>query len=72
MEEFIKITIRVKLFESLFKDGHIKSGEYELHDITIPDYDYSEDENWQKVRSLSLKSYKTLKEIEFKIRNNEK
>ena len=70
MEEFIKITIRLKLFESLFKAGHIKSGEYELHDITIPDYDYSENEKWQKAKSASLKSYKTLKEIEFNIRSN--
>ena len=51
MEEFIKITIRLKLFESLFKSGHIKSGEYELHDITVPDYDYSEDEKWIKAKS---------------------
>lgn len=71
MEEFIKITIRLKLFESLFKSGHIKSGEYELHDITTPDYDYSENEQWQKAKAAARKSYTTLKEIEFKIRSND-
>ena len=70
MEEFVKITVTKIKLESLFKSGHIKSHEYELHDVTIPDYDYSDNENWIKAKSASIKAYKQLKELEFKIRNS--
>ncbi len=71
MEEFIKITIHKSLFEKLFKDGTIKSGDYELHDIIIPDFDYSENEKWIEAKSKSRKAYKELKKLEYEIRNHE-
>jgi hypothetical protein len=65
----IKITISLELFERLFKEGHIKTGEYELDKIDDKGYDYSDDEQWEKAKSASIKAYKKLKEIEFNLRH---
>lgn len=70
MEEYIKLTMKASLFQTLFKDGHIKSGEYELHDIIIPEFDYSDSEKWQQAKKESTKAYKALKQLEFNLRNN--
>lgn len=67
--EVIKISISTELFARLFKDGHIKSGEYELHKIDEPDFDYSDDEQWNQAKSNSNKAYKKLKEIEYNLRH---
>ena len=63
--------MKMTLFQTLFKDGHIKSGEYELHDILIPDFDYSDNEKWQQAKKESTKAYKELKKLEFDIRNKQ-
>ncbi len=70
--ESVKITISKELFEKLFNNESIKSGEYELHNVDILDYDYSYNEQWQELKRESTKAYKKLKELEFKIRNNER
>ena len=69
MQEYIKLTMKMTLFHTLFKAGHIKTGEYELHDILIPDFDYSDSEKWQQAKKESTKAYKALKELEFNLRN---
>jgi hypothetical protein len=68
--EIVKISISKELFEKLFTEGHIKSGEYELIEVTEPNFDYGMDEKWTEAKSASIKAYKKLKEIEFNLRHN--
>ena len=71
MDEFVKITIRKELYQSLIKNGIIDLMNHTLEDVIIPDFDYSTNETWIKAKSEARKTYKALKEIEFKIRNYE-
>lgn len=67
--EVIKLSMSKELFGKLFRAGHIKSGDYEMHKIDEPDFDYSNDEQWKQAKSQSIKAYKKLKEIEFNLRH---
>ena len=67
--ETVKITISQELFEKLFKAGHIQSGDYKLHDVNTPDFDYKNDQQWTEAKSESIKAYKKLKEVEFNLRH---
>ena len=40
--------------------------------IDVPEFDYSDDEQWLALRKKSTKAYKDLKKREFEIRNNTK
>ena len=67
--EIIKISISKELFSKLFRECHIKTGDYDLHKIDEPDFDYSDDEQWNKAKTESNKAYKKLKEIEYNLRH---
>ena len=57
--------------EVYFKIPQNIRNDIEISEVTIDDYDYSDNEKWSEARKESTKAYKKLKEIEFKIRNNE-
>jgi len=55
--------------EALQRSGLIPNKDYTVKNVDVPDFDYSKSEIWQSAKSKSIKAYKTLKNIEYEIRN---
>ncbi len=70
-DEVIVLKIERKAFEELYNNALInfQSGEYELKEVNIHNEAYPEDKNWVKLKEESNKSFKALKEYEFKLRH---
>ena len=55
--------------ETLKNSGLRPNVDYTVKSVDVPDFDYSKSPQWLSQKSISMKEYKKLKEIEFKIRN---
>ncbi len=65
--ETVKANMNKDLYLSLPKEVR---DQIDIKAIEPEDYDYSEDEIWQALKSKSTKAYKALKKREFEIRTN--
>jgi len=69
MTETCTIEIDKKLLEEL--SDILKCGiHYEIKTVEIKDFDYSRYPQWMEQKKISSKSYRKLKEIEYRIVNN--
>lgn len=67
----IKIWLNKEVYEKLYKEGLLKSEDYQL--IAVEPYNeaYPDDPQWAKLKSEADKSYKKLKERAFELRDTE-
>ena len=64
MSEIVRIEVSMADFIEIREMGI----DYDLIRIEEVDFDYSKDEQWQKLKSASSKKYKELKKLEFNLR----
>lgn len=68
-ETFIYFRCKEEYYNSINEENKLN---FEIQKVEVEGVDYSHDEHWTKLKSESVKSYKKLKEREYKLRNNQK
>lgn len=68
-ETFIYFRCKEEYYNSINEENKLN---FEIQKVEVEGVDYSHDELWNKLKSESVKSYKKLKEREYKLRNNQK
>ena len=63
-------TVRIEVSRETLQILSDNGIEYKLLLIDVKDYDYTQSELWKVTKAKSDKLYKSLKQIEFEIRNN--
>ncbi len=69
MKEIVTIKITMGLFERLRNRKILQPSDYEVKNVDVDDFDYTNDDVWQKLKKESVKAYKALKKREFELRN---
>lgn len=68
--EMMTIEMQREQFEFFCNLNGLKNEtDYRVKSVEVPDFPYSDYEEWNKQKKISVKAYKKLKEIEFNIRN---
>lgn len=67
--EIVKLKIDALIFQDLIKSGHLNINDVDVQQIEPNDFDYSFSTKWQEAKKASLKAFKKLKEIEYKLRH---
>lgn len=67
MDEIVRIDISKEELNDICR--FYRPINYKLIKVEVPDFDYSTSEEWKAAKKESDKSYKRLKEIEFKLRH---
>lgn len=68
-ETFIYFRCKEEYYNSINEENKLN---FEIQKVEVEGVDYSHDDLWNKLKSESVKSYKKLKEREYKLRNNQK
>ena len=64
-QEIATIEISVESLKTIMDLGI----RYNLKTVDVPDFDYTQDDIWQRLKSESSKAYRELKKREFELRN---
>ena len=68
--EICKINISKELLQILVDSNAITTEDFTLVGVNEDSFDYTVSEAWKAAKEKSDKSYRLLKEIEFKLRHN--